>query len=239
MTARRHGDLVVVHVVDSGIGIAIADQENVFEEFVQLHNPQRDPSSGLGLGLPIVRRLSALLGISLSLRSRPGQGSNFALRIPSGVSLPRRGGKEMSPLPSVNHDVPLINPTRSGMVALVIDDDPEIRSAMRTLLAGWGYVPVVACGLNDLLPQLESLHVVPSIIISDYRLRDEENGLAIIERLHTEYNCDIAAILITGDTAADRLIQARSSGVEILHKPLAPETLRATMASLIESSLPD
>ena len=68
---------------DSGVGIEAADQARIFEEFVQLHNPERDRRRGLGLGLAIAQRCAALLGSALSVRSRVGKGSVFSLSLPA------------------------------------------------------------------------------------------------------------------------------------------------------------
>jgi signal transduction histidine kinase len=76
---RTAGDAVVIAVIDEGPGIAPADQERIFEEFVQL--PGATPG-GTGLGLPISRRLAELLGGRLSVESTPGRGSTFALTLP-------------------------------------------------------------------------------------------------------------------------------------------------------------
>ena len=61
----------------------------------------------------------------------------------------------------------------------------------------------------------------PDLIICDYRLRDGENGIGVIERLQSNYNERVPAVLITGDTASDRLREAQESGLVLLHKPVA------------------
>ncbi|HTH17900.1 MAG TPA: ATP-binding protein, partial [Magnetospirillum sp.] len=68
--------------VDTGIGIGPEHQEEVFEEFHQVHNAARDRAQGLGLGLAIVRRLAGLLGGRVELLSQPGKGSRFTLILP-------------------------------------------------------------------------------------------------------------------------------------------------------------
>ncbi|AHG88026.1 CHASE domain protein [Gemmatirosa kalamazoonensis] len=82
---RTAGDALLIEVTDHGPGIAPADQERIFEEFVQL--PGATPG-GTGLGLPISRRLAELLGGSLGVTSAPGRGSTFCVTIP--VTLPTR-----------------------------------------------------------------------------------------------------------------------------------------------------
>jgi signal transduction histidine kinase len=76
---RTAGDAIAIEVIDQGPGIAVADQERIFEEFVQL--PGTTPG-GTGLGLPISRRLAELLGGCLTVESAPGRGSTFAVTIP-------------------------------------------------------------------------------------------------------------------------------------------------------------
>ncbi len=237
---RRRGTEVVVRVVDTGIGIEAARQEEVFHEFVQLHNPERDRQQGLGLGLAIVRRLAALLGIRLHLRSRPGRGSQFVLRLDAvdaaaaaaaanAVATPMPGAAEAGPPAGPAAPAAQTLPVDAGLV-LVIDDDADIRAGMRALLAGWGHTVVEAGGLADLLPQLHGLRVAPQLIISDYRLRGDETGHKVVERLRDEFNDDTPALIITGDTAPERLREAASGGHLLLHKPVGPEQLREGMA---------
>ena len=71
VAARRRGGTVSIEVWDSGIGIPAEQQEQIFDEFVQLANPERSSKKGLGLGLSIVRRLCSLLGLSLIPISEP------------------------------------------------------------------------------------------------------------------------------------------------------------------------
>jgi two-component system, sensor histidine kinase len=82
VACRRRGRMVRISVIDTGRGIPPDQQESVFQEFVQLHNPARDRSKGLGLGLAIVSRLGRLLGHRVDLRSRPGHGSMFSIDVP-------------------------------------------------------------------------------------------------------------------------------------------------------------
>jgi signal transduction histidine kinase len=77
---------VVVSVVDQGRGIPEEDQAKIFDEFVQLEQP--DPQQGTGLGLPISRRLAELLEGSLAVHSRVGEGSTFTLTLPARVTPP-------------------------------------------------------------------------------------------------------------------------------------------------------
>ncbi|MBL8384710.1 MAG: hybrid sensor histidine kinase/response regulator [Burkholderiales bacterium] len=232
VTLRQRAREVVLRVVDTGIGIEAARQEEVFHEFVQLHNPERDRNKGLGLGLAIVRRLTELLGMRLALRSRPGRGSSFTLRMDALA-------EAAAAVPNLPAAAPAARLDADAGLVLVVDDDADIRVGMRSLLAGWGYAVIDASGIADLLPQLRGVRQVPRLIVSDYRLRGDETGHRVVERLRHEYNEDIPAIIITGDTAPARLREAAAGGHALLHKPVQPQQLRETMLSVMAAAAPD
>jgi CheY-like chemotaxis protein len=84
-----------------------------------------------------------------------------------------------------------------------------------------------------MLDQLVAVQRLPDLIVSDFRLRGAENGIEVVELLRNEFNVDIPALLVTGDTAPDRLRDAEASGLPILHKPLNPARLRTLIANLL------
>ncbi len=219
---RRRGPAIAVQVIDTGRGIPLDEQERVFQEYYQLGNPQRDSTKGLGLGLAIVRRLTSLLDSSLTLRSRPGRGSCFEVTIPFAESQLPVAESKLTIAPA---------PTAKGLVA-VVDDEPAIRDATQTLLTGWGYDVVAVGGGDEAILSLSACPEKPVLILCDYRLRDGESGLVVIERIRAEYNETIPAILITGDTAPDRLAEAETSGLLLMHKPVSNGKLRAAIVNL-------
>jgi signal transduction histidine kinase len=80
----RDGDGAVVEVIDTGIGISLADQERIFEAFVQVDSPDHSKPPGAGLGLAICRELCDLLGLRLTVASALGEGSTFRVHVPAG-----------------------------------------------------------------------------------------------------------------------------------------------------------
>ena len=225
---RRRGAMASVEVWDTGRGIPVEHQENVFQEFYQIGNPERDRTKGLGLGLAIVRRLTELLGCPLGLRSTPGKGSMFRLDIPwasqtaPGLHLP------LPELEVAQHAA------GSGLV-LVLDDELAIQEAMRSLLESWGFTVITAGSYSEMLGLIANCHDQPALIICDYQLRGQENGIEVIQRIQSEYNEDIPAMLITGDSAPDRLKEAQESGFVLLHKPVANSRLRAAIGHVLRS----
>lgn len=224
---RRRRAHIAIQVWDTGPGIAPDQQERVFQEYYQIGNPERDRAKGLGLGLAIVRRLSQLLDCALTLRSEPGRGSCFEIVVPFAT----QDGADTSETVEVGS-------LATGLV-LVIDDEIAIREAMASLLGGWGHEVITAGSGDEAIERLSQCPDKPDLIISDLRLRDNENGIEVIDRLRSEYNETLPALLISGDTAAGRLVEAQKSGLLLLHKPVPNSKLRAAIANLIKATDPD
>jgi signal transduction histidine kinase len=204
-----------VEIADTGIGIPPERQQEVFREFVQLHNPERDRAKGLGLGLAIVDRLTKLLAHPLELRSGP-EGSVFVLELPVGDMHLAEATVEAATDTSRYETAPLR--------VLVIEDEVDARQALVTLLEQWGH-EVVAVTSQDEAAAVPG--PAPDTIIADYRLREESTGSEAIRRVQEVRGVAIPALIITGDTAPERLRQAQQSGFALLHKPVSPGKLRA------------
>jgi signal transduction histidine kinase/ActR/RegA family two-component response regulator len=218
---RRRGSQVRIEVWDSGIGVAPEHAEAIFQEFYQLGNPERDRRKGLGLGLAIAARLSRLLGSRIDLHSRPGRGSVFAIEIPHGVA-------DTADIPAT----PLV-PTeilRDAQV-LIVDDDALVRDAMASLLAQWGCRVASAANGDEAVGHLRDR--LPDAVLCDYRLPNGETGVEVIARLRAAAGQELRAALVTGDTASERLREARQAGYPLLHKPLQPAKLRALLEQLL------
>jgi two-component system, sensor histidine kinase len=214
---------IVVEVKDTGIGIPAAQQERVFDEFVQLGNPERDRTKGLGLGLAIVRRLAGLLGTPLTLDSAPGRGSTFRIELPAGNPAAADDGA---------HDVAVAAPSLEGAVVVVVDDEADVREGMRTLLEGWGCDVIAGEDAESVLHRLDAAELVPHVVLVDYRLRGKTTGVDAIKAVHRHFDLDIPAAIVTGDTAPERLVEAQASGYALLHKPLRPAKLRVLLQNL-------
>jgi signal transduction histidine kinase len=221
--ARATDDGVTIEVADTGIGIAADQQERVFEEFIQLGNPERDRTKGLGLGLAIVRRLADLLKLSISLESAPGKGSTFALALPEG-----NPGEAIDRAPSTEATPNSL----AGRLVAVIDDEADVRTGMCTLLEGWGCRVYAGEDAATVIAKLAAEGIVPEVVLADYRLRGNTTGVQAIQALRDHFGIAIPAAIVTGDTAPERLAEARASGHLLLHKPLRPAKLRVLLQNL-------
>lgn len=223
---RRARDRLSVEIWDTGCGIPLDQQDLIFQEFYQIGNPERDRSHGLGLGLAIVQRLTRIMKIPIRVHSRVNKGSVFRLSV-----LLAEGGRTILEPPPDN-----VAARYRRLFVLVIDDEVAIQEAMSALLMGWGHLVVAAGSCAEMLVRAAGFTTTPDLIVSDYRLRENENGIATIERLRTEFNNDIPAILITGDTAPDRIREASLSDCLLMHKPVSNSRLRAAIINLTDQS---
>lgn len=213
---RRHNGEADLQVWDTGPGIPEDQREAIFEEFYQIGNPQRDRRLGFGLGLAIVRRQAALMGLPVGFSSTVGKGSMFWVRAPvaSGASPPavsrRDATSEVRPL--------------AGLKVLVIDDEPVQLNAARFFLEGQGALVEAREGTAEAL-RCVAQGFRPDVILADYRLGDGITGATAIEMLRSSLGFHVPAIIVTGDTEPQRIADAEASGCLLLHKPVAPGAL--------------
>ncbi len=217
---RRDGHAVIT-VADSGIGIAQAEREHVFREFYQVGNVERDRAKGLGLGLSIVRRLCALLGVSLHLDSQLGRGTTFTLRLPE-VASSRVAARQQGMATELE-----------AMSILVVDDEAVVRQSMDMLLSELGCTVRLASNVDE-AARVAQHHAI-DLILSDHRLGGATTGVDAIRAVRALHPKARAA-LITGDTAPERLREAKASGLALLHKPVTLDALLAVLRNTTPSS---
>jgi CheY-like chemotaxis protein/anti-sigma regulatory factor (Ser/Thr protein kinase) len=226
---RRRGDELRLEVCDSGPGIPKDRQRDVFGEFTQLEGPHPDRQRGLGLGLAIVDRLCRLLGHEVELSSTLGRGSRFSVLVPL-VSGKAQIAPPLSP-PEAALDLLV------GKLALVVDDDAMNLESLSGLLASWRCRVATAASCEEALVRFAADKRLPDIIISDYHLANGTRGDEVIARLRERFGESVPAFLMSGDTSPDCLREARASGFQLLHKPVAPMRLRLMLNQLLRSPM--
>ncbi|MDH3453392.1 MAG: response regulator, partial [Gammaproteobacteria bacterium] len=190
-------------------------------------NPQRGRRQGLGLGLAIVNRIADLLGHDIGVRSRLGRGSRFSVTL-----------NRVEPTTAGTPEEPAVLPDNDGLrgcCVLVLDDDKYILDAMQSLLRSWGVEVLCAASIEAASDLLESVSLKPELLLVDYRLQDRNSGIQAIDTLQQLLGDNVPAVLLTGDTAPDRLRQAQASGIPLLHKPVQPARLRALLRSFLSN----
>jgi signal transduction histidine kinase/CheY-like chemotaxis protein len=208
-------------IVDTGIGIASEHQQRVFDEFYQLANPQRDRASGLGIGLSIVKRLSSLLEHPLELSSTPLRGTRFRVWVQ-----PARMQAQEPAMPVEADLAPADN--KLPRHVLVIDDEPASLEAMGMLLSACGCTVYPASDLEQAQHLLEQNPI--EAVVSDFRLSGDRNGLDHLTALRST-SPHLRTLLVTGETAPERIADIKASGVPFLHKPVRAQLLLDALAA--------
>ena len=209
-----------ITISDTGQGIPEREKLHIFEEFYQIDNPERDNTKGLGLGLSIVKRLANLLDIKIVMTSTLGAGTHFTLTI-----------KRSFKTPIISIPAPKRKVSWKTINALVIDDDEEVGLGMQALLEGLGCKVTLADSTESAITLVQSNK--PNIILADLRLRGKDNGILSIQAIREIYPL-LPAILISGDTAPERLQEAEKAAISILHKPVLVYDLEQAIAKVFQ-----
>ena len=214
-----------INIRDNGPGIPAHEQEYIFDEFYQLQNPERDRKKGLGLGLAIVKRLTQLIDSEITLESIDGNGCNFSFKLPLATKEQEKSSLNIA---SSNSTLSL-----QDVRILLVEDEVDVRDAMRLLLQRWG------CKVWETDNIQQALEIIGNnsidLVITDYRLREHETGITLLKEIHQRIA--IPGIMITGDTAAEQIQEFLQTGHTVLHKPVKPAELRMAIQQINQSGI--
>lgn len=226
---RRRGRALRIEVLDTGVGIPVANRQQIFEEFYRVDRTDGD-KLGLGLGLSIVQRFAQLLGHGVEVESFPNKGSAFAITISDpifGAARQRPRGADRSA-----HAKP---PS-----VLLVEDDPGQLDALRMLLELEGYAVITARRGDEAMAHLHATPPLrPDFIVADYNLPGGLTGLDIIQSARTVANADLPAMLVSGDRRRTLLSDFDKAGVVFIAKPVKIADLLAGAAALAAKARPD
>jgi signal transduction histidine kinase len=215
---RREGLLICVH--DTGIGIESEHLQAIFSAYYQVPAGGRVRTTGIGLGLSIVERISTLLTLRREVKSVPGRGSLFAVLVPFGRPQGRaRAWPRLSGGAARNR----------GLAVAVIEDDPGVRLGLAATLKKWGHRPIAAATATEAVVQFIGADVSPDFIISDYHLAGAVKGDAAIEEVRREFDRSPPAAIMTSDPDPRLRAAAVKKGFTLLAKPLNLAELRTLL----------
>jgi PAS domain S-box-containing protein len=222
---RRRGSDLSIEVWDTGPGIPAESLELIFHDFVQLSNPARQRTRGVGLGLSVARSLAQLLEHSLNVRSTPGKGSVFSVKVPQARSVAPSAGGDSIPK-TVRYTGP------PGAWILVVEDDPDVMKATSLLLKNLGLRAIEASSGVEAITMLGRQRTEPDLIIVDYQLPDG-SGIDIIEQVRRFFGSIMPAVLVAGDTSRNAMSKMEESGSVVLHKPIRADELVVQLNRLL------
>lgn len=222
---RRQHDKIVIEVWDNGPGIAKNKQQTIFKEFERLNETQDQP--GLGLGLAISDRIAKLLGLTISVKSTVGRGSCFSITLPRSKLLPVRA--------SVVNTQNSISATDefNQLPILLIDNEPLMLKAMQSQLAEWGCHVIAVRNEKHLAEVLVDKEFKPKLIISDYHLDDDKNGVDLVQKTLTNNKWQAPCIICSADPSEQ--VREHTSGADFsfMRKPIKALALKKLMRQLL------
>ncbi|MGY0503943.1 hybrid sensor histidine kinase/response regulator [Luteimonas sp. e5] len=205
---RRVGRDLRIEVHDTGPGIDPAQQALIFEEF---RRGQHSGAQGLGLGLAIARGIAEVLDVRIGMRSTPGRGSCFHVRVPRAAAVPatRRHAGQLA-----------------GLRMLLVDNDPAALEALASVLRGWGCAVAACHGGADAEAALREAPA--DLWLLDYHLDDGDDGIALYRRLCERFGTR-PALLLSADQTGEVRLAAQDAGLPLLAKPLRPLALKSML----------
>ena len=224
--ARAKGNNVEIQVLDNGPGIPVDKQEMVFEQFTQLDNQQSSSAVGLGLGLNITQSLAQLLGHSLALQSEVSMGCKFTV-----------GVEQAQAQVEAVVVKPISNIGLKGVTVMCIDNDPDVLNGMVELLTAWDCDVIAAGSYHQALSLYDDHKNDIEILLVDYQLDYDFNGIALIGELRKQSSHYVPAILITATTDSDLEEKALLADIGFMRKLVKPAALRAMMSAMLTKKL--
>ena len=223
---RRHREHVLLQVWDTGPGIPEDKLTEIFQEFKRIRPAGSQPDKGLGLGLAIVDKISRMLGHEVTVSSIEGKGSVFSVKVPVGRLLPKQ--------PTADDDRAVSNHGGLGGARIwVIDNDHAICQGMQTLLEGWDCQVVSAVSLGDLERQLDPAKSPVDLILADYHLDNDENGVDVVAEINGRRHCPAPVVMITANYTNELKQHIRELGHVLMNKPVKPLKLRSALNHLL------
>jgi signal transduction histidine kinase/CheY-like chemotaxis protein len=225
---RPFGDRLRIEVWDTGRGIGDEHLSRIFDEFYRVPDLVHTRRAGLGLGLNIVSRLAELLGIPVSVSSKPGSGTVFRLTVPAGDVWHSQANE-----PEISES---LGGEFVGLNVVLIEDDPVLRDSMCALLERWGIVVLPAASMAETDRLLDATPVIPDLVIADFSLRGEFGTMAG-QRLRERYGASLPVLIVTAEIDPEVVSGIRQQGFPVLIKPVSPPRLRVMMHNLLFENL--
>lgn len=214
---------IVIGVSDSGIGISQEQQKQLFEPFVQADSTITRRFGGSGLGLALCRRLVALMGGSIDLRSEPGDGSQFTVK-----------------LPLVSTEAPVSNPGDTGAAAdkaafsdikvLAVDDQASNRELIRMQLEELGYQVVLASNGSEAMLRFNQDSY--DLVLTDLSMPGMD-GYALTRSLRN-HGATVPVVAMTAHAEIEEHRRCKEEGIDaVLVKPVLLNTLSHTLRKVL------
>ena len=215
-SAKKHKSEIEyhIHVTDTGVGIAPDKIDKIFESFEQAENAITRKFGGTGLGLSISKKLAALIGGNIAVKSEINKGSTFTITLP----LPVADEKTIS---TILHE-PTTHIDLHGMEILVVDDEPFNLMLAEVILKKYGAIITVAVNGKEAFDKIELQNF--DIVLADLHM-PEVDGYMLANKIREKY-LQVPLIALTANVMQNDMVKIKKSGFnDILLKPYKEKAL--------------
>jgi PAS domain S-box-containing protein len=227
VSQTRETDALVLKVEDTGRGIPEDKLERIFDEYYQV-DTQGTKRLGVGLGLAIVREVSRLLGFSVAVSSKLGEGTRVRIR----VSRQKLVAPAQTDLPKIEPSPRADSPGSRCRIVLLEDND-AVRTATELFLNLEGFETKSAGSIAEAESILADLQP-DDILITDYHLEGRLTGMDVLQQVRLRHGRDVPAILLSGDLQSIlRIVKTEIPRCRFLSKPVDTRVLLAAIAELL------
>jgi CheY-like chemotaxis protein len=168
-----------------------------------------------------------LLGTEVHVRSAPGKGSTFSLRLPIAAHDDTFHASTALPAKA------LVDADKH-MSVLIVDDDPIALAGTRTLLTELGCRVRTATDASSAEAEMTRLADAPLLVLCDLWLFDDRSGIRLLQRLRRRARGPFCGVLVSGDTRPETIELATDAGFALLHKPVAAARVQAIVLQFAE-----
>lgn len=223
-------------VNDTGIGIPESVQQKIFDAFAQADGSSTRRYGGAGMGLTICQQLTRLMGGSLWLESRPGEGSSFYFDLPFELATP------VVEIPSAQPPAPAAAPTAAPIAAaerhiLVVEDNPINQTLVKTILAKLGYRHTLAGNGQQALDALDAGDFDLILMDCQMPVMDGYEATRIIRHRELGSGRHIPILAVTAHALTGDRERCLEAGMDdYLAKPYRFEEIKQKIGQLLEAS---
>lgn len=221
---RKQGDGYKFQVWDTGRGMRPEHIHRIYDEFYQVDNLNRDRKKGLGLGLAIAKRISMLLGYTLTCRSWPGKGTVFELFLPVAAVFHEKVATNEEDAAREEVD---IDSFRGKRIA-VLEDDQLVARALGEWLSSYGLEVSIHASAESALDDGQVF--VADYFIVDFQLAGKRTGAEFLDEMQRRSERPIRAVLVTGNTSGGFVEATENLRWPVLFKPADPLQILANLA---------
>ena len=216
-------------VSDTGIGIAPADRDRIFEEFSQIDSPTQRLVKGTGLGLALCRKLAEILSGEIELASEEGKGSTFTLVTPLILDSDATGVAVFA-RPDEQDDHARTRQARKELTVLIVDDDPVFRYTLRQLIVADAAPYNVIEAPDGIEGCAKARDLKPDVIVLDLQM-PKRDGYQVLQDLSSDPETEGIPVLLSSSADYDLITQDRISTARAFlpKRELTRETIAAAL----------